>query len=488
MKSFTRIGLPILVVVAAVFGITFVRMYSTDEPKPTDEPKAAGPGKGGTSREPLRIGLRTAAAVQGPPQPYQLPLLYWDAQFESGRPGHFEFWSQNPNPEPVTVRVPAVNCQCAGAELAVVPQDAFREYAGLSALAGGPLCPAPGPVAALAHVALDRRLTWAWMEHEGEKSDQVVPAADPAAGTQVAIVRLGWKAKGDVGPKHVSAEVMAGIGDAPATRYTLQADTMVVAAFDAARREGPSAFATAATLPVGDLRENGEVKREVYLFSHTRRQLVYSVSADHPDPCVTWTDPVPADEDEVRALTDFLTRDGKSARPKSVYKMVVAVRERVEVEAGGKRQLHQLDLGVVERRLTVSAVDGGAVHPVVKGRVLGDVTFLAGAPDGRVDLGKSFPADQDRTQDVVLLAERAGLDLTLAAGETTPNYLKVKLDKLEPLDGRNQWRLRVTVPKGFLFGALPETSGVVLTTTGPNPRRLRIPVRGMTYDSGGPRI
>ena len=44
------------------------------------------------AREPLLIGLRMAAGVQGPPQPYQLPLLYWDAQFEAGLPGHFEFW------------------------------------------------------------------------------------------------------------------------------------------------------------------------------------------------------------------------------------------------------------------------------------------------------------------------------------------------------------------------------------------------------------
>jgi hypothetical protein len=227
----------------------------------------------------------------------------------------------------------------------------------------------------------------------------------------------------------------------------------------------------------------------VFLFSHTRRQLLYSLSADRPDPCVTWTEPVPASEDEVRALTEFIGREGKAAaRPKSVYKTVVTVRERVEVEADGKRQLHQLDLGAFERRLTVSALDGGTVHPILKGRVIGDVTFLGGAPDGRVDLGKSFPADQDRTENVVLLADSPGLDLTLVTAETTPNYLKVKLDRLDPIDGRNQWRLRVTVPKGSLFGALPDTSGVVLTTTGPNPRRLRIPVRGMTYDSGGPRI
>jgi hypothetical protein len=120
--------------------------------------------------------------------------------------------------------------------------------------------------------------------------------------------------------------------------------------------------------------------------------------------------------------------------------------------------------------------------------VLGDINFLTGAPDGRVDLGNAFPADQDWTKDVVLLAERTGLDLTLDAAATTPNYLNVKLEPLPPIDGRNHWKLRVTVPKGSLFTALPADSAVVLTTTGPSPRRLRIPVRGMAVDRGGPRF
>ena len=140
------------------------------------------------------------------------------------------------------------------------------------------------------------------------------------------------------------------------------------------------------------------------------------------------------------------------------------------------------------RRLTVKAVEAGSVNLMVRARVLGDVTFGEGAPDGRVDLGNSFPVDQDRTKDVRLVAERPGLDMKLVDGETVPNYLKVRLDPLEKIDGRQHWRLRVTVPKGSLYGALPPNSAVILTTTEAHPRRLRIPVRGMTYDSGEPRI
>ena len=70
------------------------------------------------------------------------------------------------------MRVPFTNCQCAGAEIAVVQPDAYRDYLIGSALAGGPLCPAGGPVAALVHVGLERRLTWAPLYHGEDRSDQ----------------------------------------------------------------------------------------------------------------------------------------------------------------------------------------------------------------------------------------------------------------------------------------------------------------------------
>ena len=490
MKSFTRIGLPILVVIAAVFGITFVRVYSPDDPGAADGPKPARAGKVAAKDLPLKMGLTPVGPVSLKPEPWQQSLTYWNPEFELGVPGHFEFWCQNPHREPVTIRVYDAYCQCAGLDVAAVPPDAFKEYAVESALAGGPLCPAPAPLAAFAHVALGRRLTWAAaQESYGDRHDQTIPGADPAAGTQVAILRLGWKANGEPGQKNAWAKLLASIGDAPGAQYTLEANSVAVPSFDLVRREGPDAWAPVPDLSVGDLRENGEARRVLYLLSTTRRDVVYRVSINHPDPCVTWTEPVPASAEEVRSLSDFFNQPGRPVRRlKSVYRFEVSVRERTESEAGGKKQFHQLDLGLLDRRLTVSAVDGGSHQVALKARVLGEIDFLSGAKDGRVDLGSAFPADQDWTKDVVLVADRPGLDLALAAAETTPNYLKVRLEPLKPIEGRNQWRLRVTVPRGSLYGALPETSAVVLTTTGPNPRRLRIPVRGMTYDSGGPRI
>ena len=481
MNSFTRVGLPILLVVGVVFGITFIRMNSPDDPEP-EGPTQGPSGKTGPRTVPLRFGLLTASAQPDPPPLGLESLKHWDSVTELGAPGHFEFWCHNPHPQEVTVRVSGVNCQCAGVEVAPVDPEAYRDYWVASALAGGPLCPAPGLLAAGAHGVLASKLEWLPLLKDKAQLEQKIPAADPATGPRVAIVRLGWEGKGEVGPRTVNAVLVSRIGDGVGTVTTLEAQVTNVPAFDVIRREGPSTWVRAREVTFGELRENAAVTRTVYLVSPTRRHILFTTETSHADPCVTWTDPAPAAPDEVQALGDFLSRDGNQRRPRAVYRMDVTVRERAQATDGGRTQVRQLDLGLLDQRLTVKGVNAGAVDLQLRARVLGEIAFL-GATEGRVELGTSFPADQDHTRDIGLVAERTGLDLTV--GEVTPNYLKVKLEPLAPIDGRKQWRLRVTVPKNSLFGMLPENSAVVLTTAGPNPRRLRIPVRGTSYDTGG---
>jgi hypothetical protein len=487
MKSFTRIGLPIFIVVAAVFGITFVRVYSPDDPGSNDKPKTKT--KAAAKVTPLKVDLTKATPVSATPEDWQRSLIHWDPETEVGVPGHFEFWAQNVNADPVIVHLLGVSCKCAGVEMAPVPVEAYKEYAVGSVLAAGPLCAGPSLLAIAAHANLDSRLTWSVMqEGGGEKNQHTVPGADPAAGPQVVIFRLNWRGREEAGVNSIKAGIAATLGDAPPQPITLEATTMVVPAFEAIHREGQNTWAPAPDLSVGDLQENGEARQVLYLLSTTRRELLYRVSTDRPDPCITWTEPIRASDEEVRAISDFFNQPKRPlVRIKSVYKFEVTVRERTETDAGGKKQFHQLALGLTDRRLTVSAIEGGNKVLALRARVQGDFNFLAGAPDGRVDLGNSFPSDQDRTKDVDILAERRELDLSLLTAETTPSYLKVRLDPLEKIDGRNHWRLRVMVPKGQLVGPLPPDSAVILTTNGPNPRRLRIPVRGMSYDAGNPR-
>ena len=146
---------------------------------------------------------------------------------------------------------------------------------------------------------------------------------------------------------------------------------------------------------------------------------------------------VPATPEEFKAL---LIRSPKKGAAPQAEERFIRWKSRVrrtgrKSRIDGKKQLHQLDLGLVDRRLTVSAVNGGSISMGLKGRVLGDVSFLSGSIDGRIDLG-TVPSTR-LTKDVVLLAERPNLDLTLDTAATNPSFLKVKLESLPPIDGRN---------------------------------------------------
>jgi hypothetical protein len=494
MKSFTRVGLPVLLVVGVVFGITFIRMYSGDEDGSNDS--GTDVSKRAASSGPV-LKFWTSKAVPPKGELSSIPpslwhMAYWDPQVEMAASGHYAFLCENRNAEPVKVRVYETNCQCAGVDLAVIPRDTFNEFAIGSVLSGGPLLSGSGPLAALMHVDFSRRLTWLPLFKDKERHEQTIPGADPSSrgGPQLAFVRLNWTGKGEPGPKTIAAEFFASIGEnGPPSHTQLAVETTIVPAFDVFRRTGPSQWVLARELPVGELRENSVVSHTIYLGSATRHYLVPSLSIGKPDPCITWTDPVRASDDELASVNEQLRASAAHLKGvRTLYKMQITVKERVEIMDGEKKQLRQLDLGPLDRKLVVSSAEAGNWSLSLRGRVLGDVTVQGGAEGGRIDLGDSFPADQDRSRDVILVAERAGLDLTLLDGEITPNYLKVKFEPLDTVEGRKKWRLRVTVPKGTLYGALPDTSGVVLQTNDPIPRRFRIPVRGMTYDSGGPRL
>lgn len=495
MRSFTRIGLPVLLVVGIVFGVTFIGMYSSND-SPSNDGGVNPKGTTGATVFPLKFSTTIATPVPVSPsgeikdvKEGLRHLYYWDSSIEVGAPGHYEFWCQNRNPEPVSVRVTRTNCQCAGVELAVIPPEAYKDYAACSALANGPLSAASGPASAIVHAVLNTKLSWKPLNVGGEKFEQTIPGADPTRGPQFGLVRLGWTGKGEPGAKSIAADLFANLPNGTPDHTPLQANSLVVPAFDLLHRDNPRNWTPTHEIQLGELRENSEVRHELFLASSTRPQFLYQISTAKPDPCVTWSEIVRATEAEVTAFEEFSrSKENSVSRLRSLYKVVVTVRERTELMVDGKKQFHQLNLGVFEQKLTIAGVNAGSVRMTLKGRVLGDVTILSGAENGKVDLGNSIPSDQDKSRDIILSADYAGLDLTLLEKEINPNYLKVKLEALPLVDGRKQWRLRVTVPKGSLFGSLPENSGVVLQTNSPTPRRFTIPIKGMTFDAGGPRL
>jgi hypothetical protein len=485
MKSITRVVLPILLVIGVVFGITVLVNYSAEDAGPDGSSDSKGTGK--TVEPPLKFF--TLRAVSSTPESTPKHLWFWDPEVETNSPGHFEFWCHNRHSEPVSVRVPHTNCECAGVEMSVVPPDAYQDYLIASALAGSPLCAAPSPMAVLAHLGLDRRLNWVPLNKKHEIQDQTIPAADAKSGPQFALIKLAWTGGANSGRKGITAELYASLGKAVPSHTQLGVETNVVPSFSVVRRDGPNSWSATREVTVGELRENGVSKHTVYLASNTRSFLLLSLDLDPSDPCVTWTEPVPVSDQELLSARQFSAgEDQPLRRVKCMYKTEVTVREKTEVEVSGRKAVRQLDLGPFDRKLRIAAANGGFWDIKVQGRVLGDVNFLSGGEGGRIDLGNSFPVDQDRSRDVVILAERPGLEFELVEDEIVPNFLKVKLIAQEPVNGQNQYRLRVTIPKNSLYGALPENSVVVLKTKDPTPRRLRLPVRGMTYDSGGPKL
>ena len=505
MNSFTRIGLPILLVVGAVFLITMATTYNTDPDTTVPDP-AAPPGKNGPVKaareEPLHFFTKMAAApkTDRTPEPLKkdkadlMPenlkhTKYWSPEVEIDQPGYYVYWAANKHPLPVAIRATGTSCTCASLEYAVIPPAALRDFTALAGLAGSPLISSPMPfTAALAQVALARQLDWQPLySKDNGMTPGEVPAAGPA-GPQLIAVRMNFSGKPPEGSRSIMGEVIATLPDAPPAATRLEAAIHIVPSFTLMKRAG-NTWEVANELDLGELRENGVSRQEFFAVSANRLYLspVGSLATgDHP--CIRISPAAPATAEEIQSLQQYAPKaDEPPLMPRvaSMYKMSVTVRERVAAGQDGQAEARQMDLGLLDRRLNVENGAGGdAKTLLLRGRVFGDVRILAGADSGRIDLGNGFPVDQDHGKAVTLIADRANLDVTLLPKETRPNYLKVKLDPQKDIDGRKNWRLTVTVPKGTLYGALPETAVIMLATGETPPRLIRLPIRGASYDSG----
>ncbi|WP_020475480.1 hypothetical protein [Zavarzinella formosa] len=487
MNSFTRIGLPILLVVVAVFLITVATRYTSDPEEqnlPTDSSAETKPGGPKALREPpLKFYTTQAAVTNRDAAPKH--MKYWVPEVEIDQPGYFVYWASNKHPQPVVLRAVAANCQCASVEYANMPPDALRDYATASAIANCPLIGSPMPFnGALAQAIFAGKLNWKLLYNKDGKEDGEVPAAGPA-GPQMVGVRMNWSGKAE-GPRTISTQLLCNVPDVIPFGTTLEASIMGVPSYSLLTRSGDS-WAPAGELQMGEIRDNGQSKQQFFVVSANRLYLALSASLEgEPNPCITISPPIPATPEEISSLLSFAPK-GEQMMPRvsSMYKFEVTVQEKANPEEGSKKEPRQMDLGVIDRRIRIEN-SGVTEHRslMIRGRTLGDISILAGADSGRINMGNGFSVDQDIRKDVTLIAERADLDISLVTKETMPNYLKIKLEPQNDLGGRKNWRLSVVVPKGSLYGSLPANSVIVLKTNEAVPRRIRLPVQGSSYDSG----
>src|SRR5262249_39089053 len=145
--------------------------------------------------------------------------------------------------------------------------------------------------------------------------------------------------------------------------------------------------------------------------------------------------------------------------------------------SSGKR----LDLGPFRRGVMLhSDADDEPLRVVVSGMVRGEINVGSPEDRDRIDF-KSFEAGQEKTKEMTISTDRAGLELEI---DKAPDFLKAELEKevLPPGTAGSSWKLRVTVLPNTIIGEFPrETSTIVLKTKGDTPRRVSIPVVGNVF-------
>lgn len=468
LKQTLKIAVPIVVLMAIIFGITFFSQYTTtDNPDEKNTVQAKEP--------PLRFFSSSRAWNPfGSLQDRIFPGFYELQKDAVGTPNAAAFWFENRNDKGVTMQLKYVSCNsCSGASVAAIPPDVARQLLQMTAvtsLPGGLFSPLPtgmaGPAANLG------RLEWkGYSFRENPKPEYKVPAAANTDGwsPQWGILELRFSV-GAIGPKPISAEFDLQVDGTPQIG-TAKFDISFVGvdAFDVSKE----------VIEVGELQETSNpTQHEVIVYTSTRgpnrpggddlRSLKTLVemsggAVGEPGPFVSVSEPVRIPESEFLNLAEQMKRP---VRIEDAYRFTITVSPKV----GEKR----VDLGPLERDIHFGTIDMRKtvrVRGSVRGSVwLGDnlstidlkaYKFDSGASPPPFDLHTDFP---DRELVVV------------NTDPATPEKLTLQLEKLPPSPDRGNYRLRVSVPPGAKAGSW--NGFIVLELKGPNPQRIRIPIKG----------
>jgi len=493
MKTLTQVILPIVALAGLVFFITYITNYAPPSP-------ANGPDKKTTAQISLRFtdlkGRREPHPAQMTPEQklrYQeltqeqkqrlTHLEYWRDNYELGEKGHFDFWFTNENNQPVRLAWVKANCQCAGVELALVSPEAWEVYVNATMLACCPSASLPSILDALnsAHVRFLESMQWTPLD---KNADAAVAAASPA-GPQMGILRLNWTGKDTEGPKTISAEFVAQLPGANAEPIPLEVNFKVVPPFDV---YSPSTRGRG--IQLDDLQADSERMGLFYVSSRTRRDLSISVSANsmgENKECVSWSSPERLTENQIAQLVKENAIPSEMLDHQCIYRLLLTVCERKQIEQNSEKVTKKLDLGPLHFPLNVAAGEGKPIAVPVIGMVRGEVRIGDGSTSDKIDFGAAYPSSGVGSKKVTLASNRADFDLEVVHNECTPDYLQVTLEPdKDKQNGNKSWTLTVTIPPGKLFGSLADAFVILKTKDGLG-RRIRIPVKATTYDSG-PRL
>jgi hypothetical protein len=469
MKQTLKVAVPIVALMAVIFGVTFFAQYT-----PRNDDNSGSVTDSG--EPPLRFFSSTRAwDPQGSLQNQMFPGFYEVQANAAGPQNNASFWFENRNTKPVTMKLRGVSCtQCSGGRVAAIPPQVARQIldmTGVSVLPGGLFSPFPVGMAGPAANLAEHRLEWqSHMFKDGPNVEYKVPAAsgDPSL-PQWGILDLRFSV-GALGPKTLSANFDLQVEGAQQYQSaTFNITFLGVEPFDVSR----------ASIELGDLTETSNpATYELLAFSATRGPhgngpgdlAPPAVSVEMPPgtvgesgPFVSVGPPVRVPEGELADIPNVIGRRG--VRIEAAYRMTVTVAPRV----GDKR----VDLGPLERDIHVSTADARKTVRV-RGTVRGDIWL--DEKQSEFALG-TYNSSDGKSRSFTVLTKQPNAELVQIPDPATPDFLKVVVEK-QPSDGdRGYYRLKLTVPPGKGPGGA--WNGLIaLELKGPQPQRIRIPVRG----------
>lgn len=468
MNSTLKTGLTIVLLVLVVAGVTLISQF-------TAKPTTSGPGTGDDPAADAAGALNFkfhSADIHYDPDSENIAYRSFPGFFEVGDASlgdatHWvSFWFRNETPRPVLVMMKERSCtSCTKARIAIVPDDALREYVGRVAFVGLPWSPVPLPdlLSPAAYAGLEARLKLIWHELDFDHPDEpfTVPAAADGRPV-VGILGLGFKVTQVGPPKTIYARMAAGVADADRpTQYPFAVTYAPRPAFDL----------NPAEISIGDLPEGSPPRTtDVYVYSSTRLPGNFPPPvARADDPFVTVGRPVPMTTAE---MADLVARGKSEAkvnlRVASGYKVAVTVARDVP----GRLP----DIGTFEKIVHFSLPGSTHTAPfIVRGRVTGLVRLEdgekidLGAYNSAYTLNKSFP----------LYSNRQDLTLELDPSRCAPLFAQYTLEPGPQSGERKYWTIKVTIPAKS--GRRPSWEGVVvLKARGKDGGQttIRIPVAG----------
>lgn len=517
MKSSLKIAVPVIAMIAVIFGVTFFSQYT---PPSEDESKGTGPS---STDPPLRFFSSTR--TWDPPdfrstfaRRYQgLPLLapsadpakedtpfkfsvqdrifpgYFEVQSDAvGPKNSADFWFENRHTNPVTMQLRWVSCgACSAGWVAPIRADVTRQLiqsSFVSVLPQGLFNGLPlGLAGPAANLHPDRMK---WQRHSFLNNPNVVyrvPAAetDDPWSPQWGILKLQFSV-GNLGPKipPLAADFLTTVEGTP-----ISETNRFMIAF-----EGVPAFELSVpSIDIGEMNENSEPKQfEVIAFSSTRgrghigtgdlgdlsvptaRVAMPLAQGGDPGDFVQIGAPVRVEDTDLPFIADQLaTRQQKPKRfrVEAAYRFPVTVNPRI----GEAR----IDIGQMERDLYFT-LPGVEQKVALRGMVTGVVWLDNNQHD--IELPR-FDVSKGYVKDFNLITARTNAVVTVLNDQCRPRYLQVSLEKnpKPPAGDRGYYVLRLKIPPSAENPMVkPGTwSGeIVLEVKGASMQRIRIPVRG----------